>query len=143
MGFTCLPSVELCRVSLALCRVPPCTALGKVIICRVSELCRVSALVTPGKDLFVECPTESTRQRLLHSAYVGFPVVILSFRICRMSYMTRIVSCHHSKKLSWKMDKDDIQPVCLNILWQPYDKCSLTFFKLPFLRLASVADTKL
>ena len=50
-------------------------ALGKANLCRVSFCCRVSFGRHSANCNFAECSIYCSRQRLQHSANVGFPVV--------------------------------------------------------------------
>jgi hypothetical protein len=79
------------RLLTALCRAPSfveCSALGKDFFAECISVLRVllsvNAVVTEsstlpgaslGKDVFVECPIESTRQSAEHSAKSRIPVV--------------------------------------------------------------------
>ena len=61
----------LCRV-LDFCRV---LELGKNGMYRVRNFCRVPGARHSAKSLFAECPWFGTRQITKHSAYMPFPVV--------------------------------------------------------------------
>jgi len=63
--------VILCRVS-CLCRV---SGTRQRWLCRVSTLCRVFWVWHSAKGVFAECPIYGTRQRSQHSALLSFLVV--------------------------------------------------------------------
>ena len=69
-------------------------ALGKANLCRVSFCCRVSFGRHSANCNFAECSIYCSRQRLQHSANIGFPVVgVTDGRV----YICNVTTCIERK----------------------------------------------